>query len=156
MDLAFIANWLEDNKEALLWTTIGSIAAIVITVVVAVVLIVKAPADYFQQQKRQRSTFSKNRPGRALALRIARNILGWLLIAAGVAMLVLPGQGILVIIIGVALADCPGKYRIQRWLISRGRVLKTANWLRAKFDKPPLEVDHAGQSFREPAPAPSA
>ena len=55
-------------------------------------------------------------------------------------MLVLPGQGILTIIVGLVLMDFPGKYGAERWAVSRGPVLPAINWIRAKAGKPNLIV----------------
>ena len=61
------------------------------------------------------------------------------MIAAGVAMLVLPGPGLVVALMGVAMADFPGKHQMLGWLLSRSRILETMNRLRARFGKPPFE-----------------
>ena len=42
-------------------------------------------------------------------LLIAKNLLGFVLIVAGIAMLVLPGQGLLTIVVGVVLMNFPGR-----------------------------------------------
>ena len=55
-------------------------------------------------------------------------------------MLVLPGQGLLTILLGVTLLDFPGKFRMQKWVISRKGVLDSINWIRAKAHKRPLEL----------------
>jgi len=57
---------------------------------------------------------------------------------AGIVMLVLPGQGILTIVIGLMLSNFPGKYRLERWLVMRPRVLRTINWLRQRSKRNPL------------------
>ena len=57
-------------------------------------------------------------------------------------MLVLPGQGILTILIGVVMLDVPGKYRLERWFVRRRGVASTMNKLRAKFDHAPLRFEH--------------
>jgi hypothetical protein len=44
----------------------------------------------------------------------------------------------LTILIGVMLLNFPGKRRLERWLVSRPRVLPVINRLRARFGKPPL------------------
>jgi hypothetical protein len=46
-----------------------------------------------------------------------------------------------VILIGVLLLDFPHKKRVERWLVSRGPILKLANWIRTKWNKEPLRVD---------------
>jgi hypothetical protein len=65
-------------------------------------------------------------------------MLGAILVAAGLAMLMLPGQGILTILIGLGVMNFPGKYRLERWIISRPTVLKAVNWIRSKSHHPPL------------------
>ena len=58
----------------------------------------------------------------------------------GIFMLVLPGQGIFTIMIGLMLSNYPGKYAIERKFIGIPSVLKSINWLRKKSDKPPIEI----------------
>ena len=53
-------------------------------------------------------------------------------------MLVLPGQGVLTILIGVMFINFPGKYRLERWVVMRDPVLKTINRLRQRAGHPPL------------------
>ena len=55
-------------------------------------------------------------------------------------MLVLPGQGIFTIMIGLMLSNYPGKHAIERKFIGIPNVLKSINWLRKKSDKPPIEI----------------
>lgn len=55
-------------------------------------------------------------------------------------MLVLPGQGLFTIFIGLILSNYPGKYKLERKLISIPSILKMVNWLRRKSNKPPLDI----------------
>ena len=76
-----------------------------------------------------------------------RNALGAVLLAAGIAMLVLPGQGLLTILLGLMLVDFPGKRRAERALVARPNVFEALNWLRAKAGRPPLlPVGNAAES----------
>lgn len=68
-----------------------------------------------------------------------RNAIGVVLILAGVAMLVLPGQGILAIIAGLALTNFPGKNRALRWLMRNRTVVRAVNAMRARAGALPLE-----------------
>ncbi len=72
---------------------------------------------------------------------LVKNLLGVAIVLLGIALLVLPGQGLLTILIGVVLIDFPGKYKFQRWLISREPVHKSANWLRKQGGKEPLSLE---------------
>ena len=70
---------------------------------------------------------------------IFKNLFGALFIIAGIAMLVLPGQGILTIVLGLALVNFPGKRRVIRRIFGQPRIFKAVNRLRARAGKPPLE-----------------
>ena len=72
---------------------------------------------------------------------LAKNLLGVVFVLMGIAMLVLPGQGLLSIFVGVMLLNFPGKYRFERWLIKKPSVLRSINWLRRKSRRPPLVLD---------------
>ena len=69
-----------------------------------------------------------------------KNIIGYALILGGLLMLVLPGQGLFTIFIGLILSNYPGKYKLERKLISIPSILKMVNWLRRKSNKPPLDI----------------
>ncbi|MBE8189465.1 MAG: hypothetical protein HAW58_01025 [Candidatus Thioglobus sp.] len=67
-----------------------------------------------------------------------KNILGLLLILAGIIMLITPGQGIISILVGLFLMDFPGKRNLEIKLIGHNGTFKTVNWLRNKAGKPPF------------------
>ena len=71
---------------------------------------------------------------------VIKNVIGYSLILGGVMMLVLPGQGLFTIIIGLMLSNYPGKYSIERKFIAIPSVLRSINWLRMKSNKPPLNL----------------
>lgn len=71
---------------------------------------------------------------------IARNVLATLFLVAGLVMLVTPGQGVLMILASLWMADFPGKRKMEQRIISLPRVAKTINRLREKAGKPPLEL----------------
>lgn len=67
---------------------------------------------------------------------IGRNLLGWLLVLAGFIMLFTPGQGLLTMLAGLALADWPGRLRFFEWL-RRWRHYRSAEaWVERKFGFP--------------------
>ena len=69
-----------------------------------------------------------------------KNIIGYALILGGLLMLVLPGQGLFTIFIGLLLSNYPGKYYLERKLIAMPKIYKTVNWLRKKSNQPPLKI----------------
>ena len=102
-------------------------------------LVALIPEDYFIN-KRVSKIRSIN-PLLWYIFLIIKNIIGYSLILGGIMMLVLPGQGIFTIIIGLMLSNYPGKYSIERKFIAIPSVLKSINWLRKKSDKPPLKLN---------------
>jgi hypothetical protein len=105
----------------------ASVAMFVGTVLAVPVFFARIPDDYFVQRSAQ-----------ALHRRIVRNAIGAVLVALGVAMLVLPGQGVLTILVGIALLDLPFKDRLVRWLLLHPKVKSAVDSLRAKGGRGPL------------------
>lgn len=107
-----------------------SLAMVVVGIVGVRVAVVRLPADHFVRP-----------PGpRPLRQKIARTSLGLLLIAAGVAMLVLPGQGLLTILVGLVLLELPIQRRIAGWLVARPRLCELVNGWRRKAGQAPFEL----------------
>jgi hypothetical protein len=136
-------HWLRENTAQLAWA-LGLSGLLFIAALVAVpLLIVRLPADYFRCRNwRERHIAHRRHPVVHVALVVARNLLGILFILAGVGMLVLPGQGILSIVIGLVLTDVPGKFRFARWIVGRPVILDAINRLRARAGRAPLEIPH--------------
>jgi hypothetical protein len=96
------------------------------------------PEDYFIN-KRDSKIKNNNLIAWSLIL-IIKNLVGYSLILGGIVMLVLPGQGLFTIIIGLMLSNYPGKYSIEKRFIAIPTILKSINWLRKKSNKPPLRL----------------
>ena len=74
----------------------------------------------------------------ACAVKIAKIILGIGLLVCGILMLVLPGQGLITILIGLSLIPFPGKDKMEQRILSRHSVRSTLNWIRVKAKKEPF------------------
>ena len=74
---------------------------------------------------------------------IVKNVFGVFLICLGILLSLpgVPGQGVLTILLGLIMVDIPGKRPIEARIIKRPAVLSAINNLRAKYNKPPLELD---------------
>ncbi|MFZ5796806.1 MAG: hypothetical protein C4563_03505 [Desulfobulbus sp.] len=103
-------------------------------------LIGRLPVDYFIQHRRKVEERHKQHPLAARIIFVVRNGFGTLFLLAGIAMLLLPGQGIITILIGISLMDFPRKHLLVDALIRRPRVAKTLNWLRRKQNKTPFAL----------------
>lgn len=103
-------------------------------------MLVRIPSDYFGPGTEHSTPFADRHPIVRATLLAVRNALGAVLIAAGIAMLVLPGQGVLTILAGLVLLHFPRKHELMRWIVSRRAVLASANWVRHRAGQPPLVV----------------
>jgi hypothetical protein len=101
-------------------------------------LIIRLPVDYFHSQTRTLLRRVSPHPKLDFLFAVLKNLFGVLFILAGLAMLVLPGQGLLTILIGITLTNFPGKYKLEQGLARRKNLLRAMNWIRGKAGKDPL------------------
>ncbi len=102
--------------------------------------VARLPADHFRRTSDGPPSVIHSPWLRRLA-HVGKNLLGGFLLLAGLAMLVLPGQGILTILMALVLLDFPGKRRLERKIVSRPRVLDALNSLRRRRGREPLVLD---------------
>jgi hypothetical protein len=122
------------------WLAAASIVALVATAIGVATMVIRIPPDYFsaRRQRRPRPRGSV----RHLVMAIGRNVVGAFFIVIGIAMLVLPGQGVITILAGLGLTDFPGKHRLITLIVGRSAVRKSLDWIRERAGRPPLVLDH--------------
>jgi len=98
-------------------------------------VLVRLPADYFARTLAERQEYRREH----WAWFIARNLLGMIILIAGIVLLFMPGQGLLAILVGVLMIDFPGRRIVVRKIIERRKVMSAANRLRAHFGRPAFE-----------------
>ena len=98
-------------------------------------------ADYFVRP--DASDAAGRYPAARWALLVLKNLLGLVLLPAGLAMLVLPGQGIITILVALTLLNFPGKRRLELQIVRRRPVRAAANWIRARTGRPPFIIPDA-------------
>ncbi len=128
------------NPEFLTWAVFFSLFIFLGSLITIPYLIAIIPDDYFLHEKREGTSFTIKHPILRIIFKLLKNLAGITLIILGIAMLILPGQGILTIIAGIIFVDFPNKYQLERWMVSRPRVLNTMNWFRLRMKKPPLKI----------------
>jgi Putative transmembrane protein (PGPGW) len=131
--------WLGEYETLLWWSFAISLALLALTPLLVAYVVLQLPKDYFNPKRRQRAGWPHKHPALQLMVILAKNAVGWLLVAAGLVMLVVPGQGLLTLVVGLVLCDFPGKFRLERWLATRAQVWRSMNWLRKHFGREPLE-----------------
>lgn len=133
-----IFEWLARHPERLAWTGGISVIMFLGTLAAVPLVLLVLPSDYLTGRPPPRSA-GWPAPWRWV-YRTGKNVVGGVLVLAGLAMLVLPGQGLLTLVVGLVLTDVPGKRRVIRRVLTRERVLVRVNRLRRRFDRPPLEA----------------
>lgn len=133
-----LSDWVAGHGVLLGALALLGVVSLLATVFALPWLLVRIPEDYFRHGDRRELRADWRHPLVRRVLALARNLLGGLLVIAGVAMLVLPGQGLLTILIGLVLTDFPGKYALEKRLVRRPGVLRAINWLRRRAGHPPL------------------
>lgn len=128
------------NPEWLVAIGLLSIAMFVLTLLIVPIVVVRIPDDYFSDEKRHVSRWASFHPLLRYVLIALKNLAGFILLIMGILMLVLPGQGLLTIFFGIALMDFPGKFKIERRLVSYPKVLQSINWIRKRANKNPLII----------------
>ena len=134
-------DWIQGNESLLWWLAAASAFTFVASLLAVPWLVLRIPRDYFAPGATQRLPWADRHPVLRLALTIGKNAFGVVFVAAGLLMLVLPGQGILTIVVGIMLLDFPGKHGILRRIVAQPPVLESINWLRRRAGREPLIVE---------------
>ncbi len=131
-----LIDWIQSHEVLIAW--MGGLGLLVFlgSLVAIPVIIVLMPQDYFVRMERG---LLQRKPLRQV-LHVFKNVLGCILLLAGIAMLVLPGQGLLTILIGLSLIDFPGKHGLQLRLVRIPRIRRSIQWIRHKAGRPPLAL----------------
>lgn len=125
------------------WIGGVSLAMFLASVFLVPVFVQILPADYFRKEKIRTKPSWVPMPLHILYL-VVKNVVGIVLIILGLAMLVLPGQGLLTLIVGVILTDIPGERQAFLFICRKTPVLKAMNWLRRKKGKEPFVLPKRG------------
>ena len=135
-----VLTWMREYQGLLEWLGGLSLLMFVVTLVVFPLVIIYLPEDYFVRDRRDPARQTRRHPAVWLVLTILKNILGVVLVAAGLVMVALPGQGLLTMLIGLTLVNFPGKFALERRIVSRPSVAKTLNRIRDVAGRPRLEL----------------
>tara|TARA_Y100000817_G_C16818510_1_gene527769 strand:+ start:66 stop:491 length:426 start_codon:yes stop_codon:yes gene_type:complete len=130
--------FLSDYKIYLVWLGTLSFTIFIFSLLTIKWLVALIPSDYFI--KKNNSEFRSNYPIFWLVSIIIKNLVGYTLIVGGILMLVLPGQGLFTIFVGLMLSNYPGKFYIERKFIAIPSVLRAINWLRKKSNTPSIKI----------------
>ena len=112
--------------------SIASIAMSIAGVAAVPWMVCRMPADWFSRAPQHWTERLRAAP----VATVARNALGLALVLLGIALLFLPGQGVLTIMLGVVLTDLPLRDHGLRWVASRPRLAAQMQRWRSKARVP--------------------
>lgn len=121
------------SRSVEVFFAVFSVAMFVATVVFIPVFLVRIPDDYF----------ARARTSCSFGVRVLRTLVGVTLIALGCLMLVLPGQGVLTILVGLSVLDLRLKNRMMSHLFQSPKVRQAVDAIRHKAGKGSLVVPAA-------------
>ena len=134
--LDFITQATANYHQYFVWVGIVSFVVFVASLLLTPILLGKIPQDYFIHTNQHKVEI--NHLGHLIIV-VIRSLVGFVLLIAGIIMLVTPGQGIISILLGLFLMEFPGKRKLELKLINHEPTFKALNWLRGKANKDPFE-----------------
>jgi hypothetical protein len=119
-----------------------SIVSFLVGLVVMRYVVIYVPADYFVREDRESQWWLDQHPAIRWTLFGLKNLLGAVLLVAGLILSLpaVPGPGVILIMVGLSLMNLPGKRRMELWLMRFPLVHRQIDRLRAKHGQPALEL----------------
>jgi hypothetical protein len=112
-----------------------SLVVFIASLLLTPLLLGKIPQDYFIHTNQHKVEIEHLGH---LIIVVIRTLIGFVLLIAGIIMLVTPGQGIITILLGLFLMEFPGKRKLELKFIKHNPTFKALNWLRNKAGKSPF------------------
>jgi len=106
-------------------------------------MIKRIPVDYFITTGKPRHDNGSG-PWR-MVLVVVRNCFGIIFLAAGLLMLITPGQGVLTMLLGLVFMDFPGKRGLELKLFGIHSIRKALNFVRKKQGLPLILFQMSGR-----------
>jgi len=124
-------------SPTLIWAIAIGLGVSILGGLAATIVVVKLPKDYFSRPEPKKGT--KGSLGRKIGV-IAKNVAGVLLILGGVVLMLpgVPGPGVVVLLLGLAITDIPGKHKLIVKIAGKPAVMRSMNKVRKKFHRPNL------------------
>jgi len=132
--------WLNTHRGVIGWLFGLSIVTFIVTLIAIPFLVINMSPTYFVDPLPKAASWRGRHPAIRAIARIAKNMVGTLFVLAGIAMLVLPGQGILTLLIGLTLIDFPHKQDLELLIVRQEPVLWLINRIRIKAGRKPLVI----------------
>jgi Putative transmembrane protein (PGPGW) len=133
-------DWFAAHPQVVSLLVASSVLLFVAGVVLTPVALCRLPADYFLGERPPLARSARRHPVLWFGALVLKNVLGGVLVLAGLVMLALPGPGLVTLLVGVTLLNFPGKRALEIWIVQRQVVLDGINWIRVRAAREPLRV----------------
>jgi hypothetical protein len=130
-----LLSWL--NEYTLFFSLVAGVSILLLVLSLAATpwFVGTLPTDYLLPK-----ALGTNRKGLSGVLVLTlRNIAGLLLVILGFILMLTPGPGLVVLLVGISLTEFPGKHRVLIGIAIQPNVFKSLNWMRTRRGKPPFE-----------------
>lgn len=130
--------WSDGGQRVATQFILFTVVSTAVSMASVIAVVVRLPADYFCAPVKPTNSFGLF----ALPLTIARNLFGWLVILTGCVLMLpgVPGQGLLMILVGLTFADFPRKFELQKRIIKIPGLRSAADAVRVRFGRVPFQV----------------
>jgi len=131
-----LLTWLSEYRLLVSLLTAASILLLALTVLATPWLVARLPADYLLPAQSRKISGSLTR----WLINVLRCIVGTALILLGIVMMITPGPGLVMLLLGISVTRFPGKQRLLVHVATRPSVFRSLNWMRQRHDKPPFDA----------------
>jgi hypothetical protein len=131
MTLPYIGN----VENFLQFLAVLSLITFLLSIICIPLLVARLPQNYFQLPVAGKEQETQHFSLRHLCFFLFRNAIGLLLLLAGITMLFLPGQGIITMVIGLAIMSFPYKHILIYRLTRPLAVQHSLDWIRVRSKK---------------------
>jgi len=131
-------NYFEELESLLQLLAVLSLLTFAVSLVCIPLLVARLPRNYFLHRSDLGNSPSATISIGTVIVMLLRNLIGLALVAAGILMLFLPGQGVITMVIGIAVMSFPYKRKLLVGLTRPVSVRKSLDWLRRKMKKEPF------------------
>lgn len=130
-----LLSWL--SEYTLFFSAVAGVYIVLMIVSLAATpwFVASLPIDYLLPKIRH----SKPMGLQGALIQIFRNIVGLFCVILGIILMFTPGPGLIVLLVGISLAEFPGKHRLLISIAIQPNVFKSLNWMRTRGGKPPFD-----------------
>ncbi len=134
--------WIATNPRGLLWVGALSLATVVGSLIALPLVVVRMHPDYFLSTHPPPDSWRGRHPVVRVLLLTAKNSFGAILVLLGVLLSIplVPGQGVITILLGLSLLDLPGKRALERRIARQPPILAAINWMRRRAGRPAVRI----------------